>query len=56
VGFGMRGPSFDFTPEQWDRMMAVNLMRAFLCAQAVGKVMVRRGGGEIINEGSEVGL
>jgi NAD(P)-dependent dehydrogenase (short-subunit alcohol dehydrogenase family) len=56
VGFGMGGPSFDFTPEQWDRMMAVNLRGAFFCAQAVGKVMAAQGGGKIINVGSELSV
>jgi NAD(P)-dependent dehydrogenase (short-subunit alcohol dehydrogenase family) len=38
--------------EEWDRVMAVNLKGMFLCCQAVGKVMIRQGGGRIINMAS----
>lgn len=35
--------------EDWDRILAVNLKGAFLCCQAVGRVMVEQGHGKIVN-------
>jgi NAD(P)-dependent dehydrogenase (short-subunit alcohol dehydrogenase family) len=37
------GPALDITPQEWDRVMAVNLSGAFWLAQAVGRVMVGSG-------------
>ncbi|HLI00744.1 MAG TPA: SDR family oxidoreductase [Acidimicrobiales bacterium] len=42
----------DTTVELWDRVLAVNLRGAFLCAQAVVPEMRRRQGGAIVNIGS----
>ena len=39
----------DLDPLEWDRMLAVNLTGAMLCAQHAGRQMSRRGGGRIIN-------
>ena len=45
------------TPENWDRIMAVNLRGQFLVAQAVARKMVAAGkGGVIINMSSTNGL
>lgn len=41
--------SFEATEEEWDRVMGVNLKGSFLCAQAVGKDMMDRKTGNIIN-------
>jgi len=46
----------ELTEEIWDKVVAVNQKGLFLCAQAVARVMVRRGGGVIINIASESGL
>lgn len=35
--------------EDWDRILTVNLKGAFLCCQAVGRVMVEQGHGKIVN-------
>ncbi|MCQ2492776.1 MAG: SDR family oxidoreductase [Lachnospiraceae bacterium] len=40
----------------WDKVCAVNLKGVFLCAQAVGRVLVNQGSGVIINMASESGL
>ena len=45
--------------EAWDQIIATNLTGAFLCAQAVGKVMIKQKSGKIINMtsvGGEVAL
>ncbi|WP_323122878.1 SDR family NAD(P)-dependent oxidoreductase [Burkholderia alba] len=46
----------DTTVEEWDRLMAVNLRGAFLCARAVIPPMRKQGKGNIINIASELGL
>jgi NAD(P)-dependent dehydrogenase (short-subunit alcohol dehydrogenase family) len=43
------------TEEDWDRVLDTNLKGTFLCAQAVGKVMIAQGGGKIINVSSVSG-
>jgi len=45
----------DITEEEWDRIINTNLKGAFLCSQAVGKVMMTQGGGKIINVSSVSG-
>ncbi len=42
--------------EGWDQVMNVNLKGVFLCCQAVGKQMMKQGGGKIINISSAVGF
>lgn len=49
-------PILDTTPEQWDRILDVNLKGTFLCLQAAARVMARQGGGSIINTSSVLGL
>jgi len=44
------------SPEAWDRVMAVNVKGAFLCARAVVPMMRERGAGRIINVASSAGL
>lgn len=39
----------DVSEEDWDRVMAVNLKGTFLSCQAVGREMIKKGGGSIIN-------
>jgi len=39
----------DTDKEAWDQIIATNLTGAFLCAQAVGKVMIKQKSGKIIN-------
>ena len=40
----------------WDRTMAINLKAVFMLAQAVGRTMIKAGGGKIINMASQAGL
>ncbi|WP_425038758.1 SDR family NAD(P)-dependent oxidoreductase [Primorskyibacter sp. S187A] len=42
----------DVTPEYWDERMATNLRHMFFAIQAVAPDMIARGGGSIINMGS----
>ena len=39
----------DTRKEDWEQIIATNLTGAFLCAQAVGKVMIKQKSGKIIN-------
>ena len=40
----------------WDKVCNVNLKGVFFCAQAVGRILVEKGEGVIINMSSESGL
>lgn len=44
-----RAPALEYTPQMWDEVMRINIRGAFFVAQAVGRGMVDRGGGKIIN-------
>lgn len=39
----------DMTPDEWHRVLDVNLTAYFLCARAAAREMQKRGGGSIIN-------
>jgi NAD(P)-dependent dehydrogenase (short-subunit alcohol dehydrogenase family) len=41
AGIGRRGPFLELKPEEFDRVIAVNLRGTFLCSQNVAKRMVR---------------
>ncbi len=51
-----RRPIEEISPEEWDKVMAVNLRGPFLCTKAVAPVMAAQGGGAIINIGSQAGF
>jgi NAD(P)-dependent dehydrogenase (short-subunit alcohol dehydrogenase family) len=46
----------DLPVKEWDRILAVNLRGTFLCCKHVGKQMIARGGGSIINISSTAGI
>ena len=50
------GGQYELDEAVWDKVMDVNLKGVYLCAQAVGRVMVRQGSGVILNMSSESGL
>jgi len=52
AGLNIRSPSADFAWEDWDTVLQTNLKGNFFCAQAVGKEMIKRRYGRIINMGS----
>jgi 3-oxoacyl-[acyl-carrier protein] reductase len=47
---------FDTTEEDWDRTIDVNLKGPWLCSRAVAPIMIRQGGGTIVNMSSNSGL
>ena len=54
---GQQASTFEEYPvELWQQSLEVNLTGAFLCSQAVGKVMVAAGRGVIVNISSTYGL
>lgn len=52
AGINLIAPSLEFTEEDWDLVLDVNLKGMFLCCQAVGRVMREGGAGAIVNIGS----
>jgi NAD(P)-dependent dehydrogenase (short-subunit alcohol dehydrogenase family) len=56
AGTNLRKPALDFTPEEWQRVLQVNLTAPFLCAQALAPQMLERGWGRVINISSMLGM
>jgi len=52
AGFNIRKPILDYTPEDYDQIMAVHARATFFVSQAAAPVMIAHGGGKIINIGS----
>lgn len=52
AGRGISKPAVDISRDDWDRVIELNLTGMFLCAQAVGKLMLKQGGGKIVITGS----
>jgi len=55
AGIIRRGTFLDHDPEEWDRVLAVNLGGTFNCSREVVPLMLKQGGGRIINISSVVG-
>lgn len=56
AGIAVFKPALDTTFEEWSAVMATNLTGAFICTQACAPVMLRTGGGSIVNIASISGL
>jgi meso-butanediol dehydrogenase / (S,S)-butanediol dehydrogenase / diacetyl reductase len=56
AGIAVFKPILETTFEEWARVIAVNLSGPFLCTQACVPVMLRTGGGAVVNIGSISGL
>src|SRR5215471_16305433 len=55
AGITRRGAATDFSRADWDAILSVNLTGTFLCCQAVGRRMVARKSGSIVNVASIAG-
>ena len=49
AGFGFTKPALDITEEDWDRILDVHAKGTFFCCQSIGRLMIERGYGKIIN-------
>ena len=49
-------PAEDMTPADWDEVLDLNAKSLFFCCQQAGKIMLRNGGGRIINIASTFGV
>jgi 2-deoxy-D-gluconate 3-dehydrogenase len=56
AGVGSDTAFLDLADADWDRVLATNLRSAVLCTHAVGRHMVQRGRGKIVNVASVAGL
>ncbi len=52
AGIIVRKSALETSEVEWDRVMAVNLKGAWLCARAVGRHMIQRRQGKVINTSS----
>ncbi|CAN5343737.1 SDR family oxidoreductase [soil metagenome] len=56
VGVNDRRPVLDFTDDEWERVLQINLFTAFAVTQAAGRHMVAQGRGHIVVLSSVSGL
>ena len=49
AGISNRKMAVDYTEEDWDQIIDINLKGAYFCCLAVGKQMISQGGGTIVN-------
>ena len=56
AGISIRHKFLDITPEEWARVLAVNLTGAFYVAQAAARLMMKGEGGVILNTASTNGI
>jgi 2-deoxy-D-gluconate 3-dehydrogenase len=56
AGINISKNALDVTEEDWDRVLDVNLKGVFFCAQAVGREMIKRKSGKMINIASQNGV
>jgi NAD(P)-dependent dehydrogenase (short-subunit alcohol dehydrogenase family) len=56
AGIAPDNPAEDVREDDFDRTLAVNLKGTFFTSQAAGRVMIRQGGGRIVNVGSQAGF
>jgi 2-deoxy-D-gluconate 3-dehydrogenase len=52
AGIIRRAPALEFGEQDWNDVIQVNLKALFFLSQAAARVMVRQGGGKIVNVGS----
>jgi NAD(P)-dependent dehydrogenase (short-subunit alcohol dehydrogenase family) len=56
AGIAVGNPAEDVEVADFDRVMALNVRGTFFTCQAVGRRMIARGGGRIVNLASQAGL
>jgi NAD(P)-dependent dehydrogenase (short-subunit alcohol dehydrogenase family) len=56
AGLGPENPAIDVTEADFDLTMDVNVKGLFFTSQAAGRVMIRLGGGRIVNLSSQAGF
>ena len=56
VGGIIRKPSVDYSLEEWQYVMDINLKACWISCQAVGKVMIKQKHGRIVNFSSNAGI
>jgi NAD(P)-dependent dehydrogenase (short-subunit alcohol dehydrogenase family) len=56
AGLRARKPFGEFTQEEFDRLVAVNLRAPFFASQAVVPIMRAQGGGHVIHMASQLGI
>ena len=49
AGLIRRSPAVDYSDEDWDLLLEVNLSAPFRLSRKVGKLMIEQGGGRIVN-------
>jgi len=49
AGIQIRNPSVDFKEEDWDKLIDINLKAVFFGCQEGAKLMIKNGGGRIVN-------
>ena len=55
AGYRIRAPLDQLPRHEWDAMLGTNLTGVFLFCQVAGRVMIRQGGGKIVNITSVAG-
>jgi NAD(P)-dependent dehydrogenase (short-subunit alcohol dehydrogenase family) len=56
AGIAIFKPILEVTLDEWNRVLATNLSGAFICTQACAPVMLKGGGGSVVNIASISGL
>jgi len=56
AGLRVRKAFGEFSHEEFDRLIAVNLRAPFLASQAVVPIMLAQGGGHVIHMASQLGI
>ena len=49
TGINIRKSALEMSEDDWEKVIDTNLKGAFFCNKVVGKIMIKQGGGKIIN-------
>lgn len=56
VGGIIRKPSLDYTIEEWQHIMDINVKACWIACQTFGRIMTKQGRGRIVNFSSNAGI